>query len=187
MKTLSLAALFLFSLGALAQTTTYKVDPSHTSAVFRIDHMGFSPVMGIIGGADGKIVVDEKDPSKSTFEVSLKVDTLNTLDKKRDEHLRSPDFFNAKQFPTINLKSKSVKKNGDKFDIVADLTLHGVTKPVSFTFTQMKTGKDPWGKVRTGGEAVLNIKRSEYAMTYMNKPGEVGDNVEIRVSIEAVK
>ena len=140
-----------------------------------------------MGGAEGKFVIDEKAPEKSNFDVSLKVDTLNSLEKKRDEHLKGPDFFNVKQFPTIHLKSKSVKKKGGDFEMTADLTLHGVTKPVTFTFKQMKTGKDPWNMFRTGGEAVLNIKRSEYNMTFMNKPGEVGDDVELLVSIEGTK
>ncbi len=172
---------------AQAQTTSYKVDPDHTAIVFKIDHMGFSNVYGMIGGADGKIVVDEKNPEKSTFEVSAKLDTINTMAKKRDDHLKSPDFFNVKQFPTMTLKSKTVKKAGAKYDVTADLTLHGVTKPVSFTFTQMKTGKDPWNNVRTGGITTLTIKRTDFGMNYMAKPGEVGDEVEVQISVEGTK
>jgi len=179
--------LFVLNFGAQAQTTTYKVDPAHTSIVFKVDHMGFSQVYGMIGGADGKFVVDEKSPDKSSFEVTAKVDTIYTGDKKRDDHLRNADFFDAKVHPTLSLKSKTVKKAGDKFDITADLTMHGVTKPVSFTFKQMKTGKDPWGNVRTGGVAVLNIKRTDFGMKFMSKPGEVGDEIEVQISIEGTK
>jgi len=184
---LLIPVLLMFSLSAWAQVSHYKVDPSHTSAVFKVSHMDFSNVFGLIGGADGKFTIDEKTPEKSSFDVSLKVDTLTTLDKKRDEHLKGPDFFNVKQFPLITLKSKSVKKNGDNFDVTADLTLHGVTKPVNFTFRQMKTGKDPWNNVRTGGETTLKLRRSDYKMTFMTKPGEVGDEVELMIGIEGLK
>jgi polyisoprenoid-binding protein YceI len=180
-------ALLAFSFSAGAQTTNYKVDPDHTSIVFKVDHMGFSTVYGMIGGADGKIVVDEKSPEKSSFEISAKLDSINTMAVKRDQHLKGPDFFNVKQFPTIVLKSKSVKKNGDKYDVTADLTLHGVTKPVSFVFTPRKTGKDPMGNIRTGGETVLKIKRTDYGMNFMSKPGEVGNDIEVMVSVEGTK
>lgn len=180
-------ALFAISFGASAQTTSYKVDPDHTALVFKIDHMGFSDVYGMVGGAEGKITFDEKAPEKSTFEVSAKLDTINTMAKKRDDHLKGPDFFNVKQFPTMTIKSKTVKKAGAKFDVVADLTIHGVTKPVSFTFTQLKTGKDPWNNVRTGGTTSFKIKRTDFGMNYMAKPGEVGDEVEVMVSVEGTK
>lgn len=186
MRTLAIA-LFFLSGGAYAQTSTYKVDPSHTSIVFKVSHMGFSNVFGTIGGADGKFVIDEKAPEKSSFEVTAKLDSIATGDKKRDDHLKGPDFFNVKQFPNITLKSKSVKKSGDKYDVNADLTMHGVTKPVTFTFRSMKTGKDPWNNIRSGGETVLNIKRTDFGMNYMAKPGEVGDDVEVIVNIEGTK
>ncbi|NJM10187.1 MAG: polyisoprenoid-binding protein [Bdellovibrionaceae bacterium] len=180
-------ALFTFSLSAWAQVTHYKVDPTHASIVFKVSHLGFANVYGMIGGVDGKFTIDEKAPEKSSIEVSAKVETLNTMDKKRDEHLRGPDFFNVKQYPTIILKSTKVKKSGDNYEVTADLTLHGVTKPVTFTFHQMKTGKDPWNKFRTGGETVFSVRRTDYNMTYMSKPGEIGDDVELRISLEGIK
>lgn len=186
MKILAAIALVM-GLSAHAQDV-YQVDPSHASVVFKVSHMDFSNVYGLIGGAEGKITVDEKAPEKSTFEVTVKPDTLTTLDKKRDEHLRGPDFFNVKQFPTITLKSKSIKKNGaDKLDVTADLTLRGITKPITFTFKRMKTGKDPWGNSRMGGETVFKFKRTDFGMNYMSKPGEVGDEVEMMISLEGMK
>lgn len=185
MKYLALLA-FAFAFGAQAQDT-YKIDPGHTSVIFKINHMDFSPVYGMLGGAEGKFVFDEKNPEKSSLDVTIAADSLNTNQKKRDEHLKSPDFFNVKQFPTIKLVSKNVKKSGDNYDVTADLTLHGVTKPVNFTFHRMKTGNDPWKNVRTGGETTLKIKRSDFGMNFMNKPGEVGDEVQIMIGIEGIK
>lgn len=168
---------------------TFKVDPSHTTVVFKVSHMGFAPVFGLITGADGKFTYDEKKPEKSSFEVTLKVDSLTTMDKKRDDHLKSPDFFNAKQNPLIILKSTKVakKKKGNEYDVTADLTLNGVTKPVTFVYLRNKTGKDPWGNTRAGGEAMLKIKRSDFNMTFMGKPGEVGDDVYLEVGVEGTK
>ena len=183
-----IALVSLFSTQAFAQTTTWSIDPMHASIVFKINHLGFSNVHGLFPNLEGTITLDDKAVEKSSFDLKLPVDKVFTGAPKRDDHLRSPDFFNVKQFPNITLKSKTVKKNGaDKYDVVADLTMHGVTKPVSFTFHRLKTDKDPWGNTRTGGETTLKLKRSEYGMNFMNKPGEVGDDVELTISLEAVK
>jgi polyisoprenoid-binding protein YceI len=166
----------------------FKVDPAHTSVVFRIDHMGFAPVYGMFPGAEGKFTIDSKKPENSSFEVTLKTESLTTHEKKRDDHLKSPDFFNAKQNPTITMKSTKVKKKGkDQYDVTADLTLNGVTKPVNFIFKLNKIGKDPWGNTRAGGETMFKIKRSAHNMTFMGKPGEVGDDVHIEIGIEGTK
>ena len=182
MRVIALLALAV-GLSAHAQDV-YTVDPSHSSIVFKVDHQGYSHVYGHFTDAEGKMTIDEKSPEKSSFEVSLKVDSVMTSSKKRDDHLKSPDFFNAKQFPTITLKSKSIEKNGDKYDVTADLTLHGVTKQVNFTFTRLKTAKDQMGAMRTGGETSFKIKRTDYGMNFMTKPGDSGDEVELMVSIE---
>lgn len=167
---------------------TFKVDSSHASVVFKISHFGFSNVYGSFSGVEGTMIVDEDKPEKSSFDMKLKADTVDTRVAKRDDHLKSPDFFNVKQFPEIALKSKSVKKNGaNKYDIVADLTIHGVTKPVKFVWTNIKVGKDPWNNIRMGGETAFKIKRSDFNMTFMSKPNEVGDEVDLMISLEAVK
>nr|HMN69110.1 YceI family protein [Bdellovibrionales bacterium] len=167
---------------------TWSVDPSHTSIVFKVDHMNYSNVYGMLEAKDGTINLNTAKPETSTFEINVKADSVNTMAKKRDDHLRNPDFFNVKQFPIIAMKSKSIKKkSANEFDVVADLTLHGVTKPVSFVLKQNKTGKDPWGNTRTGAETAFKIKRSDFNMTYMSKPGEVGDEIELIVNVEATQ
>lgn len=181
------AALVLCSSLAMAQGQKWEIDSGHASVVFKINHLGFSNVYGTVGGVEGKLVLDEAKPEASSFDIKAPVAKISTGNQKRDDHLRSPDFFNAKQFPYITLKSKSVKKNGEKYDVQADLTLHGVTKPVAFTFTRSKTAKDPWGNMRTGGDTTLKIKRTDYGMNFMSKPGEVGSDVELLISLEAVQ
>jgi polyisoprenoid-binding protein YceI len=188
MRTLSFFLVSLLSPSLWAAVTTYNVDSSHASIVFRVSHLGYSGVYGMLPGAEGTFQFDEAKPENSKLEVSVKADAVSTHDQKRDDHLRGPDFFNVKQFPKITLKSKSVKKAGEKkYRVEADLTMHGETKPVNFVFDLLKVGKDPWGKDRIGGETKFTIKRSDFKMTYMNKPNELGDSVELIVSLEGVK
>ncbi len=187
MRMISILATLAFGFSVPAFADNYKIDPSHTSIVFKISHLGFSNVYGMLPGAEGKFTIDEAKPEKSSLEFSVKAEQISTHDKKRDDHLRGPDFFNVKQFPNITFKSKSVKKSGKNYEITGDLSLHGVTKPVTFTFEQLGSGKDPWGNVRTGGDATLKIKRSDYGMTFMNEPGKVGDEVTIMISAEGTK
>lgn len=184
MKIIALAALFASSF-AFAQAKNWEVDSGHASIVFKINHLGFSNVYGTVSGLEGKIVLDEAKPEKSSFDLKAPASNVHTNNVKRDEHLQSPDFFNVKQFANIELKSKSVKKVGENYDVTADLTMHGVTKPVSFVFHRMKTGKDPWGNTRTGGETAFKIKRSDFGMNFM--AGAIGDEVDMMVSLEAVQ
>ncbi|MBX3022744.1 MAG: polyisoprenoid-binding protein [Bdellovibrionales bacterium] len=191
MKRLLLAATLLLSGAAYAQNTPWVIDSAHASVVFKVSHMGFSNIYGMFSGIEGTIVWDEKKPEATSFELKIPTASVNTGVAKRDDHLRNTDFFNAKQFPHILVKSKSVKKNGANLDVVADVTMLGVTKPVNFTFHVMKTGKDfapGSNKMRTGGEATFKIKRSDFGMKYMvTKPGEPGDELEVIVNLEALK
>lgn len=188
MRILVLAAGFLLSSAAFAQAITYNVDPSHASIVFKVRHLGFANVYGTISGVEGTFVFDQAKPENSKLDISAKTETINTNEKKRDDHLRGPDFFNVKQFPKIAIKSKSIKKLNDKrFEVTADLTMHGKTAPLIFVFDLLKVGKDPWGKDRIAGETAFTINRSAFNMTYMNKPEELGETVDVIVSLEGVK
>lgn len=188
MRVLFLALGFLLSSSAFAQAVTYSVDPSHASLVFKVRHLGFANVYGTISGIEGVFVFDQTKPENSKIDISAKVETINTNEKKRDDHLRGPDFFNVKQFPKIVLKSKSIKKVADKrYEVAADLTMHGKTAPLIFFFDLLKVGKDPWGKERIAGETAFTLNRSAFNMTYMNKPEELGDGVDVIVSLEGVK
>lgn len=186
-KWVFLPALILFSAAATG-LDVYKIDPSHTSVVFKVDHLGFSYVYGQFPKVEGEFKVDEKNPAKSSLNVFIDANSITTHDEKRDKHLRSPDFFNVKQYPKITFKSDSVKKvKGDQYEIAGKLTLHGVTKPVKFTFNRARTGKDPWGNTRTGGEAQFIIKRSDFGMNYMQGENQVGDEVALLLSVEGIK
>src|SRR5580704_4049176 len=130
MKRLLLFALFTFSIGALA-ADKYTIDPSHASVGFKINHQGFSNVYGMFGDVSGDFTIDEQNPEKSSMNVVIKTDSVDTKNPKRNEHLKKADFFDVKLYPTITFKSTSFKKVNDKSYIVkGDLTLHGKTKPV---------------------------------------------------------
>ena len=163
----------------------YKVDPVHSSVIFKIDHFGVAPFYGRFNQPTGTIALDKADASKSSFTFELKTENVDTGNEKRDAHLKSPDFFDAKQFPTISFKSKSVKADGDKYSVTGDLTMHGETKEITLTLN--KVSEKDTGKMgfRTGWTTETTLKRSDYGMTGM--VGPLGDEVTIIIALEAVK
>jgi polyisoprenoid-binding protein YceI len=164
---------------------SYTIDHDHSIAIFRITHVNTSASWGRFDDVSGKFVEDA-DPSKSTVEVTVKTDSVDTNQKKRDEHLKSPDFLNAKQFPAMTFKSKSVKKVDDKtFEVSGDFTLHGVTKPLTVKLARIGSGKSPFGDFRAGYETTFTIKRSDFDMK--NMLDAVGDEVQVTLSVEGVR
>ena len=179
-----LAALLLTSTFSLAATTSYKVDPAHSFVIFRIKHMDTGHVYGRFNEPNGAITIDDSDPSKSSFTLELATQKVDTGIQKRDEHLRSPDFFNAKQFPTIKFVSKEVKKTDKGYEVTGDLTLHGVTK--SITVNMEQTGQGAMGPRQIiGFETTVDLKRSDFGMKTMLGPA--ADDVRLIISLEAGK
>lgn len=169
---------------------TYDIDPAHSSVVFFVRHMGVSNAWGRFNEFSGTMTIDEADPSKSGISLEVKAASIDTNNEKRDDHLRSGDYFDAKQFPSIVFKSTAVRPaegREDTFEVTGDLTLHGVTKTVTVPFAFFGTGTHALSqKPIAGGEATFTIKRSEFGMT-KHLPNIVGDDVTIIVSVEAVK
>jgi polyisoprenoid-binding protein YceI len=179
-----LALVFLTSTLSFAATTTYKVDPAHSFVIFRIKHMDIGHVYGRFNEPNGTITIDDADPSKSSFTLELQTQKVDTGIQKRDDHLRSPDFFNAKQFPAIKFASKEVKKSDKGYEVTGDLTLHGVTKSITFNIEQ--TGQGNMGpKQIIGFETTLDIKRTDFGMK--NMVGPAADDVRLIISLEAAK
>lgn len=164
---------------------TYKIDPVHSSVVFGIMHLGVTNVYGRFNDISGTAVFDTEDPSKSSVDIEVKVESIDTDEPKRDQHLKSPDFFNAKQFPVMTFKSNKVEAKGDNYTISGDFTLHGVTKPLTVDFKKGAVAKGMQGETRTGGETHFAIKRSDFGMKFM--PDAIGDEVKIVVSFEGIK
>jgi len=176
----------VFAAASVAQAQpTFKVDPVHSFVVFKINHLGVGNAWGRFNDPQGTVVWDDADPTKGRVEVTLQTAKIDTGNQKRDDHLRSPDFFNAKQFPTLSFKSNSIAKKSDtEFDVTGDLTFRGVTKPITVTVTKVGEKETQMGH-RAGWETSFTVKRSEFGMTFT--PGGVGEEVEIVVSIEGVK
>jgi polyisoprenoid-binding protein YceI len=183
-----LLAALLFAIAAVsfarpaAAAETYQIDPPHKWITFTIAHGQFAQAQGRFNEAAGTVTLDG---ANSTFAVSIKTESIDTGVQKRDDHLRSPDFFNAKQFPEITFKSTKVEADGNKLNVTGDLSLHGVTKSVTIPLTVNGPGEFPPGTQRVGFTGQLTIKRSDYGMTTMIGP--VGDEVTIHINVEAVK
>ena len=185
-KIVTFVFLALLIPGLAAAADNYNVDKVHSSVLFRIQHLGVSYVWGRFNDISGTFTIDEAAPDKSVVDITVKTESVDTDDAKRDKHLRSPDFFIAKTFPVMTFKSTSVKSDGkDHLAVTGELTLHGVTKTVTIPVTRIGTGKDPWGGTRTGFEGELTIKRSDYGVSYM--PGGLGEDVRLVLGIEGVR
>ena len=171
---------------ALFAADTYNVDTDHTYIMFRVKHLDVGYSYGRFNGPSGTFVFDESLPSNSSIEMQVKTEGVDTNVEKRDNHLRSPDFFNAAEHPVITFKSTSVKKtSSDSYAVAGNLTLLGTTRPISMVARDTGAGKDPWGKYRRGFETTFTIKRSEYGMNFMLNG--VSDEVDITVSVEGIR
>jgi polyisoprenoid-binding protein YceI len=182
------AGLFVF--GALAPlqsadaSENYDVDSVHSMVVFRIKHANVSYTYGRFNDPEGKFVFDESDPSKCSFEVTIKADKVDTNNEGRDRHLKSPDFLDARQYPTIKFKSTKIEAGGKKdvYKVTGDLTMHGVTKSISFELNHTGSGAGRGGKFLRGFEAFFTIKRTDFGMKEMLEG--VGDDIKLMISLE---
>ncbi len=172
---------------ALAQEgVSYTVDPMHSGVTFKISHLGLSWVHGRFDDLAGQFTVDPQNASNCSFEFEAKTESVDTNNRKRDDHLRSPDFFNAKQFPAITFKSTSVRPGQNGYEVTGDLTLHGVTKPVTFLLSGGKTAEFPKGVHRTGYSAEFSINRTEFGIG-IKFAGALADVVHIEISFEGTQ
>ncbi|MGH9677898.1 MAG: YceI family protein [Candidatus Acidiferrum sp.] len=163
----------------------FSVDDAHQAFAFKISHLGLSWTHGRFGDVSGTFTIDASDPSKSAFNLTIKTESVDTGNKKRDDHLRSPDFFNVKQYPVITFKSTSVKRAAEGLEVTGDLTMHGVTKSITFPLKGGRTAQFPPGIHRTGYSTELVLKRGEFGIKTF--AGPVGDDVYVSISFEGVK
>jgi len=189
---LALSAAVL-GLGLPAAAATYAIDPGHTNVGFKVKHMMVSNVRGSFGEVTGTVEYDAAKPEATKVQAVVKAASIKTGDAKRDEHLVAPDFFDAVKFPEIKFSSTSVKNVSDAgFDVVGDLTMHGVTKPITFRFTKPSAeAKDPWGNTKSGFTATSKINRQEWGVSWSKTTDQggvvVSDEVEIEIEVELNK
>ncbi len=188
------AVLFLLfaSLTALAQNSTWNVDPNHTAAHFTVRHMGLSNVTGTFDKVSGTAQMDDKDFTKSSVDAVIDVASVDTRVQMRDNDLRSDHFFDVAKYPTMEFKSKRIEKQGDGYKMIGDLTMHGVTREVTLNMDEPSAiMTDQHGNMHRGFSASGTINRKDWGMTYNNllQSGEavVGDTIKIQIDAELVK
>lgn len=189
----SISTIIALSLPALACATNWNIDPDHSNIGFKVRHLMVSNVRGSFEKLRGVVDINDKDITKSKVEVSIDTASINTSVQKRDEHLRSADFFDVAKFPTMTFVSKKIAKSGKgKLKVTGDLTLHGITRQVVLN-VEGPTGesKDPWGNIRRGAVASTKINRTDFGLVW-NKALEtggvvVGEEVTITLEIEMIK
>ena len=187
------SAISLFaSLSALAQTSTWNIDPAHSTAQFTVRHLAISNVTGNFTKVTGSVVLNEKDIAQSQVSASIDVSSVDTRVEARNKDLKSPNFFDVEKYPTIEFKSKRIVSGGGKLQVIGDLTIHGTTREVTLDVDGPTPElSDPWGNSRRGISATATIDRKDFNLVYNNllKTGEavVGDNVKIQIDAEMVK
>lgn len=187
------AALALVLSPSVAHAATYDVDPTHSMVGFSVSHMGFSSVRGFFGTVSGTVEIDPANPSTAKVEGTVGVESVNTMNQDRDDHLRNPDFFDVASFPEMTFRSTAVRNvTKDGFDLVGDFTLHGVTKPVVFHVARLSPeATDPWGNTKVATSATATIARKDFGMTWNKQLDQggwlVGDEVQVTLDLELVK
>lgn len=188
------AAVAAFALPSFAQTGTWDVDPAHSKGVFSVKHLGISTVRGELSKASGHAEINDNDVTKSQIEVTLGAATVNTGQEDRDKDLRSTNFLDVEKYPTMSFKSKSISKGpGGTLKLTGDLTIHGVTKEVTFDVDGPSPAiKDPFGAgLRRGASATAKINRKDFGIVWnhlMDNGGlMVSDDVTITIDLELVK
>jgi len=178
------------SLPAAAATSTWQIDPAHSAAQFAVKHMAISTVRGAFTSVKGTVQLDDKDITKSSVDVAIDVNSVDTRQPDRDKDLRSDHFFDAEHFPTITFKSKRVEQvSSGKLRITGDLTIHGITKELVLDVDGPTAPvKDPWGNQRMAINATTKINRQDFGVKWnatMDNGGVVvGDDVSITIDAE---
>ncbi len=194
--TLSRGFVVAAAVAALARpavAATWNIDPAHTTVSFAVRHMMVSNVRGDFTKVSGTVVGDEKNPAGATVQATIDTASIDTREPKRDEHLKSPDFFDVAKYPTITFVSKKVEPAGPgHWKMTGDLTLHGVTKEVVLDVDGASGAvKDPTGKIRAGAHATTKINRKDFGIVW-NKALDgggiaVGDDVDVVIDVEGIQ
>jgi len=181
------------SAGSTGILTTWKIDPAHSAAEFKVRHMMISYVKGEFSGLSGVLRLDERDYVHSVVEVSIPAASVRTVDEKLDAHLKAADFFDVERYPALTFKSTSIRSAGDRdYEVTGDLTIRGRTESVVLSVSDLsQPSKDPWGNLRIGLSGSAKINRKDFGFVW-NAPLEfggvlVGDEVTITLDVQFIK
>ena len=183
---IAVSGVLFFGLGTTVKADDYTIDAVHSGVSFQISHLDMAYVHGRFNEFSGSFTIETADPTKSSFSLTIKTESIDTNNKGRDGHLKSPDFFNAKQFPTISFKSTSVKPIDGGYEVTGELTMHGATNPVTFSLKGGKSAEFPPKVIRTGfSTSQIVVKRSDFGV---GKPMPIlGDEVYVIIGFEGTK
>ncbi|MFM1847601.1 MAG: hypothetical protein RL417_1075 [Pseudomonadota bacterium] len=186
-----LGAILIALVPAAAFCTDYSIDNDHSSVEFKIKHLAISNVNGAFGKFEGTISYDPKNIAAAKTVAKISVDSITTENAKRDDHLKSPDFFNIAKFPELSFVSKETTGTAESFKVLGDLTMHGVTKPVTLDVSYNGSAMDPHGNERVGFSATTKLNRKDFGLAWgkLTEAGAVivGDEVKITLEIAGVK
>ena len=184
---LILTAALALTASAAAQATTWQIDPNHTAAQFSVRHLGISTVRGAFTKVSGSVTYDPANPGKTLIDVTIDTSSVDTRVERRDNDLRSPNFFDAAKFPTLTFKSKRTEANGaGRLKVTGDLTIHGVTKEVVLEVEgPSEPMKDPRGNQHMGASASTKINRQDFGVSA--DKGMVGDDISIMIDVELIQ
>ncbi|MDD2541225.1 MAG: YceI family protein [Desulfuromonadaceae bacterium] len=189
----AVAVCMMLAVPTLSLATSWNIDPDHSNVAFRVKHLMVSNVRGNFEKFAGNVEINDKDITKSKVKVTIDTNSISTNVQKRDEHLRSADFFDVANYPTMTFISKKMVKSGSSaLKVTGDLTIHGITKEVVLNVEPLsKESKDPWGNIRRGTSAETRINRKDFGLVW-NKAVEtggvlVGDEITISLDIEMIK
>jgi polyisoprenoid-binding protein YceI len=191
--TIGAALAAVLAVSAAATTTTWQIDPQHTAAGFAVKHLMISTVRGQFKGVSGTVNWEDQDISKSTVDITIDANTVDTSEPKRDADLKSDKFFDVAKYPTITFKSKKIEQvSAGKLKITGDLTIHGVIKEAVLEVEgPTPPVKDPWGNTRVAANATTKINRQDFGVKWnANMDGGgvvVGDDVAITIDLEMIK
>jgi polyisoprenoid-binding protein YceI len=181
------------TLPVVVHAATWEIDPAHASVEFRVRHLMVAWVKGAFPDVSGTVDIDEADLTKSKVSVTIGTASIDTNNVKRDEHLRSADFFNAASYPAMTFVSKKIVAEGGQLrQVIGDLTIRGTTREVTLSVDELTPAiKDPWGNTRRGATASAEINRQDFGLTW-NKAMEtggvvVGDEVKIALNVELIR
>jgi polyisoprenoid-binding protein YceI len=190
----TIAALAFVTIAAsAARAETWQIDPVHTNISFSAVHMMVSHVRGEFDKFNGSVSANGNDPSSVKIEATIDAASINTRSEMRDKDLKGPNFLDVAKYPTITFKSTKIEPSGDgKWKVTGDLTLHGVTKPVTLEVEgPTPEVKDPFGNTRRGASATTKINRQDFGITYnkaLDSGGLVVSNeIAISIDVEAIK
>ncbi|MEC5319727.1 YceI family protein [Brenneria populi subsp. brevivirga] len=184
---LGLTAVSMLASAGSALAADYKFDKEgqHAFIQFRIKHLGYSWIYGGFNDFDGTFTFDADNPAADKVNVTINTNSVDTNHAERDKHIRSADFLNVSKYPQATFTSTEVKKDGDEYDIQGNLTLNGVTKPVTLEAKLIGQGNDPWGNYRAGFEAEGTIKLKDFNIT--QDLGPASQEVQLIISVEGVR